>query len=1137
MCSSIEFFEGPPSFSDLVDRVMRKYGCRVDEISLRGRFDCGKARAHYVLMKLASDANWKHYKDVVHEANVACLEVIVEIVRMPGPNVVMREEVAVVNHNGTQESEMLHHVLGETERDFDLAIANDDFPNNIFERDEANIDVDNVSMGSEDCELEEVGYMVNAEGTSVGETPVIKKGMKFNSLEELKFFLADYAVRLHRPFSVVHSDKNLRYNVMCKQGCHWRVWSRLISSTGQWRISNVPKREHVQCTAKYLGRCILGIIRKDNETSVPSLVESIFAFSGYRVKYSKAWRAKQHAVALLWGDWKESYGMVPRVLSAITYYNPGVKWCIDSCGMMHPDNGVLKHILQRVFWCFLECSEAFQHCRPVILVDGTFLTGKYKGTLMMAVGVDPEQQLVPLAFALAESENNESWSWFMKLVRLHVLGPSRIVCMISDRHHGLLNCAQDHMDGFPPLVHRWCTRHFAANMSQREFSEKLEDLVKDLNDDAKEWLKGEMEDKDKRAQAFDEGGMRWGIMTTNYSESLNAVFKGIQNRPVAGRHVNFVNRWQKAREMLDEGYRIGKVADDYLSEAKLRSVHHLAEPYGPERMVYSIRSYGTTNIGGESHVGRHYRVDLNEVSCTCNMSPLYSREHTIKIWESSFQPYLDPSQWPAYEGVGYVPNPNLMRNKVGRRQKKRFTGDMDIRILIMAALVYPLLESAYDLQHRAHHLADLNENLTPLRARVHSPLRRDERYAEYLQRAGFLDLAVQVVGGLPLMDGPLLTAMVDRWRLETHTFHLPFGEMTITMQDVAMILGLPLDGQPVMGIIQNENWCDMVEMHIGIRPPEPEDGDNSKKTSGPWHRDDARPTFYHVWKHVRPVHGNPDRRYRAYTNEFDVLTQHQVICSPYFFKIVFSPTCYRDRELWRCTTLMILYYIVEFHMPHRVMRQFGRMQPCPPLELSTSQQLHRIDRRKRYKENDWRVKHGQYLIMWQNKQGCDPKGGPWYCTSTRTKVKPSWSNVPIEDAPSESDADIADVYDTVTRYGTQPECAPLHDYMRVRKSCRRMAMRMNFMSSSDVHHGGNGQGTSSGSRRTPLATTPRAATPSTAAGPSRRSRGKEPASPQASEDSEGEQSEDDDPTYGEELEISGMINAPLVTQTQGESIQ
>uniref|UniRef100_K3Y2N5 Aminotransferase-like plant mobile domain-containing protein n=1 Tax=Setaria italica TaxID=4555 RepID=K3Y2N5_SETIT len=261
---------------------------------------------------------------------------------------------------------------------------------------------------------------------------------------------------------------------------------------------------------------------------------------------------------------------------------------------------------------------------------------------------------------------------------------------------------------------------------------------------------------------------------------------------------------------------------------------------------------------------------------------------------------------------------------------------------------------------------------------------------------------------------------------------------------------------------------------------------------------------------------------------------------------------------------MILYYVVEFHMPHSVMRQFGRMQPCPPLELSTLL--------KRYKENDWKVKHAQYLIMWENRQRCDPEDGPywragpnneyirWYCTSMRTKVKPSWSNVPIEDAPSDSSDDIADVYDTVTRYGTQPKRAPLHDYMqlarlaneaglvmeravgsgdgllrqfaeRVRKSCRRMTMRMNCVSSSDVHHGGNGQGTSSGSRRTPLATPPRAATPSTTAGHSRRSRGKALASPQASEDSEGDQSEDDDPTYGEELEVSGMIDAPPMTQT------
>jgi hypothetical protein len=39
------------------------------------------------------------------------------------------------------------------------------------------------------------------------------------------------------------------------------------------------------------------------------------------------------------------------------------------------------------------------------------------------VAVDPEQQLVPLAFALAESENDDSWSWFMRLIHINILGP------------------------------------------------------------------------------------------------------------------------------------------------------------------------------------------------------------------------------------------------------------------------------------------------------------------------------------------------------------------------------------------------------------------------------------------------------------------------------------------------------------------------------------------------------------------------------------------------------------------------------------------------------------------------------------------------------------------------------------------
>jgi len=36
------------------------------------------------------------------------------------------------------------------------------------------------------------------------------------------------------------------------------------------------------------------------------------------------------------------------------------------------------------------------------------------------------------------------------------------------------------------------------------------------------------------------------------------------------------------------------------------------------------------------------------------------------------------------------------------------------------------------------------------------------------------------------IDRHLVTTLVERWRPETHTFHLPIGECTITLEDVAL---------------------------------------------------------------------------------------------------------------------------------------------------------------------------------------------------------------------------------------------------------------------------------------------------------------------------------------------------------------
>ena len=42
-------------------------------------------------------------------------------------------------------------------------------------------------------------------------------------------------------------------------------------------------------------------------------------------------------------------------------------------------------------------------------------------------------------------------------------------------------------------------------------------------------------------------------------------------------------------------------------------------------------------------------------------------------------------------------------------------------------------------------------------------------------------------------------ALVERWRFETHTFHFPYGEITILPEHWALMSGLTFGGEPIVG--------------------------------------------------------------------------------------------------------------------------------------------------------------------------------------------------------------------------------------------------------------------------------------------------------------------------------------------------
>jgi hypothetical protein len=128
-----------------------------------------------------------------------------------------------------------------------------------------------------------------------------------------------------------------------------------------------------------------------------------------------------------------------------------------------------RQIFFRAFWCFPQCVEAFRHCRPVFFIDGTFLIGKYRDTLLIAISCDANNKLVPLTFALVERENNDSWGWFLRLVRIHVVGPSREVGVISDRHQGILNVVREEIEGY--ATGRYEVKHTDGTTSDGEVRE------------------------------------------------------------------------------------------------------------------------------------------------------------------------------------------------------------------------------------------------------------------------------------------------------------------------------------------------------------------------------------------------------------------------------------------------------------------------------------------------------------------------------------------------------------------------------------------------------------------------------------------------------------------------------------------
>ena len=178
---------------------------------------------------------------------------------------------------------------------------------------------------------------------------------------------------------------------------------------------------------------------------------------GHSTSYQAAQKAKSYLLSDKREHHMQQFQQIPTYLALLQAKHP------DIYSSLQLEN---NSTFQRVFICPRESRDSFIHMRKFFAVDGTFLKSRFTQTLLFAVGIDANGKNLPLAWAVVESENKDSWTWF--LIHLKSAIPEVTgMTLISDRDKGLLAAEKE---VFQNTIHSLiCCFHLKGRMSKNTY--------------------------------------------------------------------------------------------------------------------------------------------------------------------------------------------------------------------------------------------------------------------------------------------------------------------------------------------------------------------------------------------------------------------------------------------------------------------------------------------------------------------------------------------------------------------------------------------------------------------------------------------------------------------------------------------
>ncbi|XP_061336424.1 uncharacterized protein LOC133283562 [Gastrolobium bilobum] len=433
-----------------------------------------------------------------------------------------------------------------------------------------------------------------------------------------------------------------------------------------------------------------GMINSEPSVSISLVQERITAKYGFKVSYRKVWYAKQKAMTIMYGEWKEPYAFLPRWCEYMLRFSPGSFYHIQTNDLYAKQSLVSgKKGFHRIFWTFRQCCEAFKFAKPVIQIDGTHLYGKYKGKLLVAIAQDGNNECLPIAFAIVEGETLEAWDYFLVNIRAHVTTMSNI-CLIFDRHRSIISVVENNPNLQPPNAYHVTSAMVDFERNLASFRESSSQIA--------EWINAIP--KEKWSRAYDIEGRRYGHMTTNLAESVNRVLKGARNMPITAlvKHTYsrlvayFVERGTNAVAQLQSAYRHSKNVVELVKKNQVDATGNHVHAYNVEHTVFEV----------DASWERSYSVILPQRYCQCGkfkafkypcshavaaalsvrqsaltyIDDVFLITNLVEAYSFPWEPIGNEEAIPEISGPKIIPDSIMLRAK-GRPKSTRIRSEMD----------------------------------------------------------------------------------------------------------------------------------------------------------------------------------------------------------------------------------------------------------------------------------------------------------------------------------------------------------------------------------------------------------------------------------------------------------------------------